>query len=53
MYTLNHRYGKALERRSKVLKKIASKLGGGDENIKKKIDHLTLSLEVSQALIGL
>jgi len=41
----NNRYGKALERRSKVLQKLASKLGGGDENLQKKVDQLTLALE--------
>ena len=38
------RYGKSLDRRSKIHKKIAIALSG-DENITKKIEHLKQSME--------
>jgi len=41
----NNRYGKALDRRAKLLRKQASKLPGGDENIQLKIDKLMQALE--------
>eukprot|EP00090_Calanus_glacialis_P042689 TRINITY_DN7568_c0_g1_i1.p1 TRINITY_DN7568_c0_g1~~TRINITY_DN7568_c0_g1_i1.p1 ORF type:complete len:527 (-),score=139.62 TRINITY_DN7568_c0_g1_i1:104-1630(-) len=41
---LNNRYGKSLDRRSKIHKKIAIALSG-DENITKKIEHLKQSME--------
>merc|ERR1712128_86441 len=42
---LNNRYGKSLDRRSKLHKKFASTLGAGDENIAKRIVHLKQAME--------
>jgi len=42
---LNNRYGKALDRRSKINKKLASLLGTGDDNLEKKIVHLKQAME--------
>jgi len=41
----NNRYGKALDRRAKILKKLAAKLGGEVEDLKKRISMLTQALE--------
>lgn len=41
-----HRYVKALDRRAKVLRKLAGKLTGGDENLNLKIEYLRQALEV-------
>ena len=42
------RYAKALDRRAKVLRKLAAKLKGGDENLNLKIEHLSQALEVQE-----
>merc|ERR1712128_133382 len=42
---LNNRYGKSLDRRSKLHKKFASTLGAGDENIAQRIVHLKQAME--------
>ena len=39
------RYGKSLDRRSKIHKKMALDLPNGDENIGKRIEHLKQSME--------
>ena len=41
---------KALDRRAKVLRKLAGKLKGGDENLHLKIEYLRQALEVIYAL---
>jgi import receptor subunit TOM70 len=41
----NNRYGKALDRQAKVLRKLAAKLGGDEENLNKRILMLTQALE--------
>ena len=41
-----YRYVKALDRRAKVLRKLAGKLTGGDENLNLKIEYLRQALEV-------
>merc|ERR1740128_44599 len=41
----NNRYGKALDRRAKVMRKLTNKLGGGDENNKLRVAQLMQALE--------
>eukprot|EP00088_Acartia_fossae_P027010 TRINITY_DN2779_c0_g1_i2.p1 TRINITY_DN2779_c0_g1~~TRINITY_DN2779_c0_g1_i2.p1 ORF type:complete len:510 (+),score=122.95 TRINITY_DN2779_c0_g1_i2:43-1572(+) len=41
----NNRYGKALDREAKVLRKLAAKLGGEQEDLNKRISMLTQALE--------
>lgn len=42
---LNNKYGKALDRRSKLHKKIGSTLGKGDDDLEKKVAHLKQAME--------
>jgi len=42
---LNNKYGKALDRRSKLHKKIGTGLGKSDEELEKKVAHLKQSME--------
>merc|ERR1711953_1266155 len=41
----NNKYGKALDRRSKLHRKQAHLQGGGDEGMKKRISHLRKAME--------
>jgi len=41
----NNRYGKALDRRAKVLRKLATKLGGTDQQLESRVTHLKQALE--------
>jgi len=41
----NNRYGKALDRRAKVLRKLANQLGGTDDQLSARVSHLKQGLE--------